>query len=72
MIVELHDVTDTSGLWNPGRLYPHLIGEVIDLERDRVLILFRDIDSCAWFDRDMDIRKASPAAQVLYANKTTK
>jgi hypothetical protein len=69
MIVELHNITDTSDQWGISETYPHLIGEVTELERHRVLILFRSIDRCAWFDRDMDIRPASKAAQVLLGSK---
>lgn len=67
MIVELYDVTDCNvGLWAAKKHYPHLIGEIIDIECKRVFILFKDINKCAWFDKDMDIRPASKAAQVLY------
>jgi hypothetical protein len=66
MIVEMYNVTDTSDQWGISETYPFLIGEVIEIERHRVLILFRSIGQCAWFDKDMDIRPASKAVKVLY------
>jgi len=68
--VELRDVTgaDLSTITNHKVSYKVLIGEIVDIERSRVLILFRSIDRCAWFDKDMDIRPLSTAAKVLYGS----
>ena len=68
MIVELHDVTgtDVTGFEAVRCEFKYLVGEIIGIEGDRILILFLNIDRCAWFDKDMDIRPASKTARILY------